>query len=48
MQKYIKYKEQNEKGQQIMKTFDKIFRKSLQDDVIDKNEHESLCNVFTR
>ena len=24
------------------------YRKSLQDNVIDKNENDSLCNIFTR
>ena len=25
-----------------------LYRKSLQDNVIDKNEYESLCNIFTK
>ena len=26
----------------------KLYRKSLQDNVIDKTENESLCNIFTK
>ena len=29
-----------------MKSFDKFYRKSLQNNVIDKIEYESLCNFF--
>ena len=46
--KYNKYKKQYEKDQQTIKSFDKLYRKSLQDNVIDKNEYDSLCNIFTR
>ena len=46
--KYNKYKKQYERDQQIIKSFDKLYRKSLQDNVIDKNEYESLCNIFTK
>ena len=42
-----KNKKQYEKDQQIIKPFDKIYRKSLQDNVIDRKEYESLCNNFT-
>ena len=35
-----------EKDQQTIKSFDKLYRKSLQDKVIDKIEYESLCNSF--
>ena len=45
--KYNKYKKQYEKDQQTIKSFDKLYRKSLQENVIDKNEYERLCNVFT-
>ena len=31
-----------------MKSFDKLYRKSLQDNVIDKTDFESLCNSFTK
>ena len=43
-----KYKKQYEKDQKTIETFDKLFRKSLQDYVIDNNEIESLCNIFTK
>ena len=46
--KYNKYKKQYERDQQTNKSFDKLFKKSLQDNVIDKTEYESLCNIFTR
>ena len=46
--KYNKYKKQYERDQQTIKSFDKLYRKSLQDNVIDKNEYESLCNIFTK
>ena len=45
--KYNKYTKQYEKDQQTIKSFDKLYRKSLQDNVIDKNEFDSLCNIFT-
>ena len=45
--KYNKYKKQYERDQNTIKSFDKLYRKSLQDNVIDKNEYESLCNIFT-
>ena len=48
MQKYNKYKKQYEKHQQTIKSFDKLYRKSLQDNVIEKSEYESLCNKFTK
>ena len=46
--KYNKYKKQYERDQNTIKSFDKIYRKSLQDNIIDKSEYESLCNIFTR
>ena len=46
--KYNKYKKQYERDQNTIKSFDKLYRKSLQDNVIDKTEHESLCNIFTK
>ena len=48
LNKYNKYKKQYERDQQTIKSFDKLYRKSLQDNVIDKNEYESLCNIFTK
>ena len=46
--KYNKYKKQYERDQQTIKCFDKLYRKWLQDNVIDKTEYESLCNIFTK
>ena len=46
--KYNKYKKQYERDQQSIKSFDKLYRKPLQDNVIDKTEYDSLCNIFTR
>ena len=46
--KYNKYKKQYETDQQTIKSFDKLFRKSLQDNLIDKTENESLCIFFTK
>ena len=40
--KYNKFKKQYERDQNTIKSFDKLYRKSLQDNVIDKNEYESL------
>ena len=47
MQKYNKYKKLYEKDQQTIKSFDKLYRKSLQDNLIDRNEYQSLSNIFT-
>ena len=46
--KYNKYKKQYERDQQTIKPFDKLYRKSLEDNIIDENEYENLCNIFTR
>ena len=46
--KYNKYKKQYERDQQTIKSFDKLYRKSLQDNIIDETEYESLCNIFTK
>ena len=46
--KYNKYKKQYERDQNTIKSFDKLYRKSLQGNVIDKNEYDSLCNISTR
>ena len=48
MQSYNKYKEQNQGDQETIKSFDKLYRNSSQDIVVDKNEYESLCNIFTK
>ena len=46
--KYNKYKKQYERDQNTIESFDKLYRKSLQDSIIDKTEYESLCNIFTK
>ena len=46
--KHNKYKKQYERDQQSIKSFDKLYRTSLQDNVIDKSEYDSLCNIFTK
>ena len=46
--KYNKYKKQYERDQQTIKSFDKLNRKPLRDNLIDKTEYESLCNIFTK
>ena len=46
--KHNKYKKQYERDQKTIKSFDKLYRISLQDNVIDKTEYESLCNIFTK
>ena len=43
MQKYNKHKNQYEKVQQTNKSFAKLYRKSLKDNVIDKIKYESPC-----
>ena len=48
IKKYNKYKKLYERDQNTIKSFDKLYRKSLQDNVIDKAEYESLCNFFTK
>ena len=40
--KYNKYKKQYEKDQQTIKSLDKFYRKSLQDNLTDRNEYASL------
>ena len=46
--KYIHYKKQYERDQQTIKSFDTLCRKTLQYNVIDNSEYESLCNNFTK
>ena len=46
--KYNKHKKQYERDQQTIKYFDKLYRKTLRDKVLDKNEFESLCITFTK
>ena len=44
---YNKYKKQYEKNQQNIKSFVKLYRKSLQDHVIHKNGNKTFCKGFT-
>ena len=46
--KHNNYKKLYERDQNTIKSFDKLYRKSLQDNVIDKTEYDSLCNFFTK
>ena len=46
--KFNKYKKQYERDQNTIKSFDKLYRKSIQDNVIDKTEYESLCIIFSK
>ena len=46
--KYNKDKKQYERDQKTINSFDKLYRKSLQDNVIDRTEYDSLCNIFTK
>ena len=46
--KFNKYKKQYDRDQQTIKTFDKLCRKSLQDNINDEFEYESLCTFFTK
>ena len=48
LQKCDKYKKQYQEDQQTIKSFDKLYRKMLQDNVFDKNEYENLFIVFTK
>ena len=46
--KHDKNKKQNENLFQTIKSFDKLYGKSLQYNMIDKIEYQSLCIIFTR
>ena len=43
-----KYKKQYERDQNTIKFFDDLYRKSLQDNIINKNEYDCLCYIFTK
>ena len=45
---YNRCKKHYEKDQQTNKYFDILYRKSLKDNVIDKTEYKTLCNLFTK
>ena len=46
--KYNKYKKLYEKDRQTIKFFDNLYTKSIQSNIIDETEQESLCNIFTK
>ena len=46
--KHNKYKKQYGKDQEAIKSFEELYRKTLQVNVIDKSKNESLCNFFTK
>ena len=46
--KYNEYKKQYEKDHHTINSFDKYYRKSLQNHLIDASEYESLYNIFTK
>ena len=46
--KYNKNNKQYGRDQQTINTFDKLYRKSFQDNKIDKTEYETLCSIFTK
>ena len=48
MQKYNTYKIQYQKDQQSIKFFNKSYRKSLKDILVDKGEYECLFIILTK
>ena len=48
VRKYNIYREEYQKKLQAKNFFDKLYRKSLQDNLKDGNKYESLCNVYTK
>ena len=46
--KYNKQKKQYDRNQLTIESFDKLYKNFLQDNVIDKNEYESVCKIFTK
>ena len=48
IKKFNEYKKHYQRDQQTFKSFVKLDRKFLQDNINDKNEYESLCNIFTK
>ena len=46
--KYHKYKKKHENDQQSIQSFDKLYRKTLQDNVNDKTESGNLCNIIIK
>ena len=48
LKNYNEYKKEYEKDCQTILSFAQLYRKSLQDDVIDKSVYQSLRNIFTK
>ena len=48
LKRYNNCEKQYRKDQQTIKPFDKLYTKSVQDNLFDKSEYESLCNIFTK
>ena len=48
MNKFDKYRNNSKKDQEKIKSFDKLYRKSLQDMVIFIIEYECFCNISTK
>ena len=48
LNKNNKYKKQYEKDQNAIKSLGNLYRKSLQNNVIDESDYEILCNIFTK
>ena len=46
--KYKKKQKHYQKDQQPRKTFNTLYRKPFQDNVIDKCEIEPLCNIYIK
>ena len=46
MDNYFEFTKQYQKHEQTFKSFHKVFKKSLQDNRIDKHEYESLFDIF--
>ena len=48
MQKQNNYKKKYEKDQQTIVSFDKVYKKSLEDNICVKREYDALCNFLTK
>ena len=48
MQKLKKFKKNYDRDMETIKSFDNLYRKILQDNIVDNNEYESLCKKFTK
>ena len=48
MNKSNNYKNQYEKDPEASNSFDKFYKKYLQDILVDKNEYESPCSIFIK